>query len=1166
MAASIEQLQANIQEAVTPGFRYRLLARGQSRGMVWREGILPPDAPEFSPELSDDLLSFGYSLLSHGLRLMDVDGDKAIARKAFAVSAEALEAVVARGGPAKERDFHRLIAAAAYHIGCYSARAYSLLHHSLVEANLSPTELALVKLMLRDLGGLSQDLETWSIEGKYSDESLIELLNTAADLGEKDANAESEDGIVLEPLSMALDGNFMSAMAVVLLSFERGDSELLGNAIARLSKGLEVAEELNHVPLWWVHRLAIHLVDGLWDDSFHQVLPSDSPPNGDANDWETLRKLFIASLFCRGKSEIELWPSQIDAARRVLDFDSSLVLSLPTSAGKTRIAELCILACLAQKKRVVFVTPLRALSAQTEVTLRRTFVPLGKTVSSLYGSIGASGADLDALKSRDIVVATPEKLDFALRSNPELLDDVGLVVLDEGHMIGLGEREVRYEAQIQRLLRRPDAGGRRIVCLSAILPDGDQLEDFVAWLTADKPNGLIQNSWRPTRLRFGEIEWKTDRGRLNITVGEEQPFIQRFIVARKPAAKTLKKLFPSDQRELCIATAWRLQEDGQTVLIFCPERRSVLPYASRIILLHKRGLIASVLTAHVSLLSRALAVGAEWFGPDHDILKCLRLGVAVHHGELPTPFRKEVERLLREGILKVTISSPTLAQGLNLAATSLIFHGLTRNRESIKSSEFRNVVGRAGRAYVDIEGLVLYPMFDRLTERRAEWVELCSDMSGHEMESGLLRLVLSLMKRIVEKLKPKNIQDVIAYIAGQAAWEFPNLAKEDPKQEAEERVKWATHLMSMDTAIFSLFGDGDIPDDQVEAKLDDILSSSLFERRLARRNKVTRDMLRLGLKGRANYIWSNSTPTQRRGYFLAGVGIATGKQLDAQADELEGLLLQANIAIDMHDEDLAVQAITAFAEIAFQIRPFRPKNLITNWKEVLELWLKGKPLTNLIEDGNGRDEAVSFIEHVFVFNLPWAMEAVRVRAEAHKDPFSEEFKLSDYPHPHAVVALETGTLSVAAATLIQAGFASRLAAIKAVSDTAASFDSMSGLLAWLQSDEVAFRSKKLDWPTSESHQLWLDFVSPSGAMSIRPWKVENYRWPIKWHGDAPETGTALRIGAGPGAEQVVFSPDFEELGVLKYNRNREAAGVFVATATDIPDKISVEYIGPDKPF
>ena len=143
--------------------------------------------------------------------------------------------------------------------------------------------------------------------------------------------------------------------------------------------------------------------------------------------------MFIALLQSRTRAEVDLWPSQLEAAGRAVDQSDDLVVSLPTSAGKTRIAELCILRCLAGGKRVVFVTPLRALSAQTETTLQRTFGPLGKTISALYGSIGVSGFDEDAIRERDIVVATPEKLDFALRNDPSLLDDVGQLVFDEGH-------------------------------------------------------------------------------------------------------------------------------------------------------------------------------------------------------------------------------------------------------------------------------------------------------------------------------------------------------------------------------------------------------------------------------------------------------------------------------------------------------------------------------------------------------------------------------------------------------------------------------------------------------------------------------------------------------------------------------------------------------------
>lgn len=1149
MASTLEELQANIDAATTPGFRFKLLARGQSRGMIWREGVLPEDAPNFNPELSDDLLSYGYSLVLHGLRYIELGGDADRARLAFEVAAEALEAVVAKGVAEPEQDFHRLVAAAAYHLGRFSARAYSLLHKGLSEANLSIVEKALAKLMLRDLDGLSLEIAAWFSTGKGNDDALVAALARIPQLSDGDESGEDGDSEshLLEVLVVALEENFMAALAMALLALERGEEGLMRQMEERLKNGLDVAGELNLVSQWWCHRLAIHLLDGLWDVSFHKILPLAGPPGADIGDWTQLRKLFVGSLYRRSKAEIELWPSQFQAAQQVLDFDANLVLSLPTSAGKTRIAELCILACLATRKRVVFVTPLRALSAQTEIGLRRTFAPLGKTVSSLYGSIGANGTDVDALRSRDIVVATPEKLDFALRSDPSLLDDVGLVVLDEGHMIGLGEREVRYEAQIQRLLHRSDAMRRRIVCLSAILPEGDQLEDFAAWLTRDKADGLIKNDWRPTRLRFGEVEWKGQHAQLNVSVGDERPYIPKFLVAKKPTRGRARKTFPADQTELCIATAWRLVDDGQTVLVFCPLRRSVLPFASTIIEMHKRGHIASVLEQPLSALATALAVGAEWFGPDHAILACLKLGVAVHHGALPTPYRKEVERLLRDGVLRVTVSSPTLAQGLNLTATSLVFHGVRRNRDLIDIAEFRNVVGRAGRAYIDIEGLVLYPMFDKHWRRSTDWQELILNQKGREMESGLLRLLVALIVRMRNKLGSGDINQLLEYIAGQAAWEFPVIDSEREQDVVEARNRWETHLMSLDTAIFSLLGDAPVPDEELEGRLDEILGSSLFERRLARYNEESRKLLMTGLHARARHIWSNSTAQQRRGYFLAGVGLATGKALDERASELEQLLFTANAAVLAGERETAVDAITEFAEIAFLIPPFMPHRLIDDWKSLLKRWLLGQPLADALSENN--DEAIQFVEQAFVYNLPWAMEAVRVRAEANEDIFSDELKLSDFPRAHAVAAVETGTLSIAAATLIQAGFGSRLAAIRAVASTNANFDSMSGLMAWLESDEVLALSTLPDWPTPESHQLWIEFNAPSGTHAMKAWTATAYTSPVNWHGLPMPPGMALRIGGGPGKERSVFSADYREVGTLKWIPNSAAKGVMIATAS-----------------
>src|SRR5690606_9377073 len=161
------------------------------------------------------------------------------------------------------------------------------------------------------------------------------------------------------------------------------------------------------------------------------------------------------------------------------------------------------------------------------------------------------------------------------------------------------------------------------------------------------------------------------RARLSIIVGDEEPFVPRFLEPFVPPIGRRTTPFPKDPQELTLATAWRLVDDGQTVLIFCPLKSSVNAFAKVIVDLHARGALGSVFEGDPGDLASAITIGEEWFGRDHPILACLRLGVAIHHGSLPATYRREVERLLQRGALKVTVSSPTLAQGLNLSASAL---------------------------------------------------------------------------------------------------------------------------------------------------------------------------------------------------------------------------------------------------------------------------------------------------------------------------------------------------------------------------------------------------------------------------------------------------------------------------------------------------------------
>ncbi|MGS2804645.1 helicase-related protein [Nocardia sp. MW-W600-9] len=253
-------------------------------------------------------------------------------------------------------------------------------------------------------------------------------------------------------------------------------------------------------------------------------------------------------------------------------------------------------------------------------------------------------------------------------------------------------------------------------------------------------------------LRYGEITWRGDHARLTVTVGSEKPYVPRFLSAFTPPKKGRRTSFPNNQQELTLASAWQLVDEGQTVLIFCPLRKSVNSLAIQIIKLNGQGALRNVFEGDSVQLNTALAIGEEWLGPRHPILACLRLGVAVHHGSLPTPYRKEVERLLREGILKITVSSPTLAQGLNLSASALIIHSIWRTRALIDASEFRNIVGRAGRAFVDSVGLVLHPLYKNRTQDRTNWRKLVDDSAHRDMSSGLMQLVQALLNRMLHKL------------------------------------------------------------------------------------------------------------------------------------------------------------------------------------------------------------------------------------------------------------------------------------------------------------------------------------------------------------------------------------------------------------------------------
>ena len=278
--------------------------------------------PAFAPSIDTDLEEVGFSLLRASLALRETGEAEVIWRSGFARAGNAFEALVQNGAPDDvDRGFNRVMGAGAYHLAGYSALAFSLMSQAAQDANLSPSERALVSLMLRDLNGLTGLTRQWLLNPESSDQEITRQL-TAGEIDPDDV------------VTTVVTSTVYRAFAFFQFALQTGEIALVDEAKALLNRALSLTKNANAVSLWWTVRVALNLIDDLWNSSLHQVLPKKGPDG--AQNYVALRRLFIGELFGRAISEVELWPSQIEAARRSTDLTDDLVVALPTSAGKTR--------------------------------------------------------------------------------------------------------------------------------------------------------------------------------------------------------------------------------------------------------------------------------------------------------------------------------------------------------------------------------------------------------------------------------------------------------------------------------------------------------------------------------------------------------------------------------------------------------------------------------------------------------------------------------------------------------------------------------------------------------------------------------------------------------------------------------------------------------------
>lgn len=555
---------------------------------------------------------------------------------------------------------------------------------------------------------------------------------------------------------------------------------------------------------------------------------------------------------------------------------------------------------------------------------------------------------------------------------------------------------------------------------------------------------------------------------------------------------------------------------------------------------------------------RALEIGREWLGHTHPAVEALQIGVAVHHRGLPNPFRRELELLLSEGVLKVAIASPTLSQGLNLNAAVLLLPGLYRSSKLISGEEFANVAGRAGRAFIDVEGLVVHVMFRGDEWRLSRWRELVESARSRALTSGLIQIVAGILERLARGGLLER-EDAFEYLANsREAWVSKEKEVQGKNQSGDEEdggEPLSQLVEKLDTAVFGLIEALDAESADLSRLLDEALRGSLWARQIQRETEAIRKRHKSVLEARARLIWSNTTPAARRGHFAMGVGLEAGLKLDAMADELAVLIDQADTAAVLGDKGTLAATLVELARHILKIRPFVPdkKNTLPqNWEHILTQWVMGVDV-RAIGPAN-----MAVVEDAFAYRLVWGLEALRTRRLAHG-------WVPDTIVGGGAASLETGVPQFMMAMLVRAGLPSRQAAITAVLEGNALFYDLRGMRRWLESPEVETLTEAGAWPAPETAALWRVFRDDVLGGETQEWQAQDRRETLDLRSGARPPDGIYRVEIDElHGDAWVCTPDYRPLVRLGNRVRAPEPSLFSARLVEQDDRVQIQCFGPGR--
>lgn len=371
-----------------------------------------------------------------------------------------------------------------------------------------------------------------------------------------------------------------------------------------------------------------------------------------------------------------LYPPQAEAIRSGMLEGRNLLMAVPTAAGKTLVAELCMVKSILQADgRCLYVVPLRALATEKYEEFKKRYAPLGISVGVATGEYDSPGSRLSRYR---ILVATSEKVDSLLRMRARWLgESLTVAVMDEVHYLHDPGRGPTLEFVIARL--RQVNPGLQILALSATVRNA---REVAAWLNA----ALVSSDWRPVPLLEGVYEGNT------IYYAD---YTTRSLLAAKA----------NPSQSLVTETV----DAGGQALVFVNSRRSTQA-AARALSPHLKGRLAPKEKAALGEIARSAGtVLQEPTRLCEELADAIRCGAAFHHAGLHPEQRRLVERGFRAGLIKAICATPTLAAGVNLPARRVVIRDWGRyeaglGQRPIPVFEYKQFAGRAGRPGYDREG------------------------------------------------------------------------------------------------------------------------------------------------------------------------------------------------------------------------------------------------------------------------------------------------------------------------------------------------------------------------------------------------------------------------------------------------------------------------------